>query len=74
MQEYQRPDKTIFHKVLTAETDERLAALVKKVTEEETKKGNTLKREWPRVGRNEPCPCGSGRKFKKCHLLLAQSS
>lgn len=20
----------------------------------------------PRVGRNEPCPCGSGRKFKKC--------
>ena len=22
----------------------------------------------PRVGRNEPCPCGSGRKYKKCHL------
>ena len=21
-----------------------------------------------RVGRNEPCPCGSGKKFKKCHL------
>jgi len=20
----------------------------------------------PRVGRNEPCPCGSGKKFKKC--------
>jgi preprotein translocase subunit SecA len=19
------------------------------------------------VGRNEPCPCGSGRKFKRCH-------
>jgi preprotein translocase subunit SecA len=19
------------------------------------------------VGRNEPCPCGSGKKFKKCH-------
>lgn len=25
-------------------------------------------RETPRVGRNEPCPCGSGRKFKKCCL------
>jgi preprotein translocase subunit SecA len=24
------------------------------------------KREQPKVGRNEPCPCGSGRKFKKC--------
>jgi tetratricopeptide (TPR) repeat protein len=23
---------------------------------------------WPKVGRNEPCPCGSGRKFKACHL------
>lgn len=23
-------------------------------------------REGPRIGRNDPCPCGSGRKFKKC--------
>ncbi len=23
--------------------------------------------EWDRVGRNDPCPCGSGEKFKKCH-------
>ena len=22
---------------------------------------------WGRVGRNEPCPCGSGRKYKRCH-------
>lgn len=21
-----------------------------------------------KVGRNDPCPCGSGKKFKKCHL------
>lgn len=25
-----------------------------------------VKRETPKVGRNEPCPCGSGKKFKKC--------
>jgi len=24
-----------------------------------------------KVGRNEPCPCGSGKKFKKCHGLAA---
>jgi len=24
------------------------------------------RRETPRVGRNEPCPCGSGKKYKKC--------
>lgn len=23
--------------------------------------------DWKRVGRNEPCPCGSGKKFKACH-------
>ncbi|MFX8778298.1 SEC-C metal-binding domain-containing protein [Acinetobacter baumannii] len=22
-----------------------------------------------KIGRNEKCPCGSGKKFKKCHLL-----
>ncbi len=25
----------------------------------------------PRVGRNEPCPCGSGKKYKQCHGRLA---
>ena len=24
-----------------------------------------------RVGRNDPCPCGSGKKFKQCHGKLA---
>lgn len=28
--------------------------------------GQTYRRETPKVGRNEPCPCGSGKKFKKC--------
>jgi preprotein translocase subunit SecA len=27
----------------------------------------TIVREAPRVGRNDPCPCGSGKKYKKCH-------
>ena len=28
-------------------------------------------REYPKVGRNEPCPCGSGKKYKQCHGRLA---
>jgi preprotein translocase subunit SecA len=24
-------------------------------------------KDWSNVGRNDPCPCGSGKKFKKCH-------
>jgi preprotein translocase subunit SecA len=31
----------------------------------------TFKREEPKVGRNDPCPCGSGRKYKKCHGAAA---
>ena len=27
----------------------------------------TFRREGPKVGRNDPCPCGSGKKYKKCH-------
>jgi preprotein translocase subunit SecA len=28
-------------------------------------------REAPKVGRNDPCPCGSGKKFKQCHGRLS---
>ena len=30
-------------------------------------KPETVRREEEKVGRNEPCPCGSGKKYKKCH-------
>jgi preprotein translocase subunit SecA len=26
-----------------------------------------LRHKFPKVGRNEPCPCGSGKKYKQCH-------
>jgi preprotein translocase subunit SecA len=29
--------------------------------------GNTPRVTGEKVGRNDPCPCGSGKKFKKCH-------
>ena len=30
-----------------------------------------IRRSEPKVGRNDPCPCGSGKKFKQCHGKLA---
>ncbi|MGI6256724.1 MAG: preprotein translocase subunit SecA [Anaerovoracaceae bacterium] len=30
------------------------------------KRQETVKRDQPKVGRNEPCPCGSGKKYKHC--------
>jgi preprotein translocase subunit SecA len=34
---------------------------------EEAGKIKTVVRDQPKVGRNEQCPCGSGKKYKKCH-------
>jgi preprotein translocase subunit SecA len=44
----------------------------RKVTEhrgegEESQKTAPIKRDESKVGRNDPCPCGSGKKYKKCH-------
>ena len=33
----------------------------------ETSRGPAARDDYARVGRNDPCPCGSGRKFKRCH-------
>jgi SEC-C motif domain protein len=34
-------------------------------------KPRPIVRETPKVGRNDPCPCGSGQKYKKCHGAAA---
>jgi preprotein translocase subunit SecA len=31
---------------------------------------SSLPEGWQRTGRNAPCPCGSGKKFKHCHGAL----
>jgi len=28
---------------------------------------STPRRDGEKVGRNDPCPCGSGKKYKRCH-------
>ena len=33
-------------------------------------RGETYRKPYERVGRNDPCPCGSGEKFKKCCIGL----
>ncbi len=35
-----------------------------------SKPDKTVKREGDKIGRNSPCPCGSGKKYKKCHGQL----
>jgi len=38
---------------------------------ERTQSATTAVADMPRVGRNDPCPCGSGKKYKQCHGKLA---
>ncbi len=38
---------------------------------DEPRGGATLVNAMPKVGRNDPCPCGSGKKYKQCHGKLA---
>jgi len=36
----------------------------------EAKKAEPIRNKGQRVGRNDPCPCGSGKKYKNCHMKL----
>jgi preprotein translocase subunit SecA len=38
---------------------------------EEPGEARPVRRNEPKVGRNDPCPCGSGKKYKKCHGAVA---
>jgi hypothetical protein len=66
-----RDNREIIDRLVGVESDElkkkfeaRRAELEKRIEDGETQKA-TIK-EHRRIGRNDPCPCGSGVKFKKC--------
>jgi len=42
-------------------------AFVENSTKNEKVKIETIKNDKTKIGRNDPCPCGSGQKYKKCH-------
>lgn len=52
-----------------ADYDEALAGNAEENTADETPK--TVIRDGVKVGRNDPCPCGSGKKYKQCHGALS---
>ncbi len=57
-----------------ADFEEALATPQGGFTEEEQAQmasGNTIVRDGVKVGRNDPCPCGSGKKYKQCHGSLS---
>jgi preprotein translocase subunit SecA len=64
--------ETIHRDPVTGENEETLAGLAFAQPQAGSAERKTDDPEsWGRVGRNEPCPCGSGKKFKHCHGVLA---
>ncbi|MEN0049275.1 MAG: preprotein translocase subunit SecA [Bacteroidota bacterium] len=51
----------------TGETRERAAARAAAEGVSRRRKPETFKRTDKKIGRNDPCPCGSGKKYKQCH-------
>ena len=41
---------------------------------QDVKAVDPIRNRGPRPGRNDPCPCGSGKKYKKCHGAAAAAS
>ena len=50
----------------TAEIDAERAAQEEAIEASKGQKVETIRNKEPRVGRNDPCPCGSGKKYKNC--------
>jgi preprotein translocase subunit SecA len=67
-----REQKTDFSKTKAshaAETEQQAAQrkAAESAGQREQQIVETVVREQPKVGRNDPCPCGSGKKYKRCH-------
>ncbi|MFZ0545955.1 MAG: preprotein translocase subunit SecA [Candidatus Promineifilaceae bacterium] len=58
----------------TSAYQERMSQAGYQVVQREKGKGVELRRDMPKVGRNDPCPCGSGKKYKNCHMRKDQAA
>jgi len=61
-----REQKTDFRKVSTSRSEQAARAAAASAGRERPKV-ETVRRTEKKVGRNDPCPCGSGKKYKHCH-------
>jgi preprotein translocase subunit SecA len=60
-------EEVVFAPDPTSNDNSRSPAAVDRVEESPRQRPMVLDSAFDRVGRNDPCPCGSGKKFKFCH-------
>jgi preprotein translocase subunit SecA len=54
-----------------ADYDEALGVAAAEEGTDEASSAQPVVRDGAKVGRNDPCPCGSGKKYKQCHGVLS---
>jgi len=61
--------KALFHATLQTDTERKRVAVITGTSGGSSEVSNTKKpyKADKKIGRNDPCPCGSGKKYKKCH-------
>jgi len=59
-------DEKIFRQFVSKPTEDELNARLREIHNKAIKDPRTRKIVQLKIGRNKPCPCGSGKKFKKC--------
>ena len=62
-----KTQKADLSKVRTNKQEENARRAAESAGRAEPQAVQTVRNSGPKVGRNEPCPCGSGKKFKNCH-------
>ncbi|MBK7224135.1 MAG: SEC-C domain-containing protein [Saprospiraceae bacterium] len=56
-----------FNKIQTNKSEENARRAAEGAGRSEPIQIQTVRNTGPKIGRNDPCPCGSGKKFKSCH-------
>jgi tetratricopeptide (TPR) repeat protein len=60
------PDKMMYQRGKKVDKLKREAGIYDEDPDSEDFVQQTIRRDQPKVGRNDPCPCGSGKKYKRC--------
>ncbi len=62
-----RTQRTDYSKTRTSRSEENMRRAAESAGRQEQASPQTIRNTGPKIGRNDPCPCGSGKKFKNCH-------
>lgn len=62
-----RTQRTDYSRTRTSRSEENMRRAAESAGRPEVATPQTIRNTGPKVGRNDPCPCGSGKKFKNCH-------